>query len=96
MLVEALMVAANDNRVAQYGDGYVDADLLDWAKQQLGVGDYEGLIDDYIASPSRVDLAAHVATSRWLAIHIAVSRDGADHHALGRANDARSDCTAIW
>ena len=49
MLVEALMVAANDNRVAQYGDGYVDAELLDWAKQQLGVGDYDGLIDDYLA-----------------------------------------------
>ncbi|MEO6395632.1 MAG: hypothetical protein ABIO40_06945 [Devosia sp.] len=49
MLVEALMIAANDNRVAQYGDGYVDAELLDWAKQQLGVGDYDGLIDAYVA-----------------------------------------------
>jgi hypothetical protein len=49
MLIEALMVAANDNRVAQYGDGYVDPELLDWAKQRLGVGDYEGLIDAYIS-----------------------------------------------
>jgi hypothetical protein len=49
MLIEALMVAANDNRVAQYGDGYVDPQLLDWAKQQLGVGDYTGLIDAYIS-----------------------------------------------
>lgn len=50
MLIEALMVAANDNRVAEYGDGYVDPALLDWAKQRLGVGDYDGLIDAYIAS----------------------------------------------
>lgn len=48
-LIEALMVAANDNRVSQYGDGYVDPALLDWAKQKLGVGDYAGLIDAYIA-----------------------------------------------
>ena len=36
-LKEALLVAANDNRVAQYGDGYVTPELLAWAKNQLGI-----------------------------------------------------------
>ncbi|MEQ1768640.1 MAG: hypothetical protein ABL879_02280 [Devosia sp.] len=49
MLIEALMSAANDSRLAQYGDGYVDPQLLAWAKQELGVGDAQGLIDDYIS-----------------------------------------------
>ena len=46
-LKQALMAAANKNRIAQYGDDYVDAAMLDWAKQKLGVGDYTGLIDAY-------------------------------------------------
>ncbi|MDB5542382.1 MAG: hypothetical protein JWQ89_4109, partial [Devosia sp.] len=47
-LTEALLVAANDNRVAQYGDGYVTPELLEWAKSVLGTGDYEGTIDAYL------------------------------------------------
>jgi len=46
-LKQALVAAANKNRIAQYGDDYVDAAMLDWAKQKLGVGDYTGLIDAY-------------------------------------------------
>jgi hypothetical protein len=45
-LTEALMAAANKNRVAEYGDAYVDAALLDWAKNLLGVGDAYGKIDE--------------------------------------------------
>ena len=48
-LKQALMAAANKNRITQYGDDYVDAAMLDWAKQKLGVGDYTGLIDAYTA-----------------------------------------------
>jgi hypothetical protein len=45
-LTEALMSMANENRVREYGDEYVDDDMLDWAKQVLGVGDYYGKIDE--------------------------------------------------
>ena len=44
-LRDALMDAANKNRVAQYGDDYVNDDVLDWAKDVLGVGDATGKID---------------------------------------------------
>ena len=37
---------ANENRVREYGDDYVDEEMLDWAKQVLGVGDYDGKIDE--------------------------------------------------
>lgn len=47
-LKEALLLAANDNRVAQYGDDYVTDDILDWAKSVLGVGDANGAIDAYL------------------------------------------------
>lgn len=36
-LTAALLVAANDNRVGQYGDTYVDATMLAWAREQLGM-----------------------------------------------------------
>jgi hypothetical protein len=45
-LTQALIDMANDNRVRQYGDEYVDEEMLDWAKQVLGVGDYYGKIDE--------------------------------------------------
>ncbi|MEI5681814.1 hypothetical protein AAAK29_25820 [Mesorhizobium sp. CCNWLW179-1] len=38
----ALLDAANDNRVAAYGDNYVDDEMMDWAKDVLGVGDAYG------------------------------------------------------
>jgi hypothetical protein len=42
----ALLDAANDNRVAEYGDDYVDQEMMDWAKDLLGVGDAYGKIDE--------------------------------------------------
>ena len=45
-LKQALLDAANNNRVAQYGDDYIDLDVMDWAKQVLGVGDAFGKIDE--------------------------------------------------
>ena len=45
-LREALLAAANRNRVAQYGDDYVDDEMMDWAKDVLGVGDDFGKIDE--------------------------------------------------
>ncbi|MFI0849677.1 hypothetical protein [Mesorhizobium sp. IMUNJ 23232] len=46
-LREALLSAANDNRVAQYGeDDYVDDEMMDWAKDLLGVGPAVGKIDE--------------------------------------------------
>ena len=45
-LTEALLSMANENRVREYGDDYVDDEMLDWAKQVLGVGDYYGKIDE--------------------------------------------------
>jgi hypothetical protein len=46
-LTQALLDAANKNRVAEYGeDNYVDDQMLDWAKDILGVGpDAYGKID---------------------------------------------------
>ena len=44
-LKAALLDAANRNRVAEYGDDYVDQDMMDWAKDLLGVGDAYGKID---------------------------------------------------
>jgi hypothetical protein len=35
-LTAARIVAANENRIGQYGDTYVDADMLAWARAQLG------------------------------------------------------------
>lgn len=49
-LTEALLAAANKNRVAEYGvDDYVDTEMLDWAKGILGVGDEYGKIDEIAA-----------------------------------------------
>ncbi|MEE4012424.1 hypothetical protein V1T76_10200 [Roseibium sp. FZY0029] len=45
-LEEALLAMANENRVREYGDEYVDEEMLDWAKQVLGVGAYVGKIDE--------------------------------------------------
>lgn len=46
-LTEALLAAANKNRVAEYGvDSYVDEEMLDWAKEVLGVDDAYGKIDE--------------------------------------------------
>ncbi len=53
-LRQALLDMANDNRVAQYGDDYVDAEMMDWAKEVLGVDDAFGKIDEVkaeIAAP---------------------------------------------
>jgi hypothetical protein len=47
-LKEALLLAANDNRVAQYGEDYLTDEILDWAKSVLGVGDASGAIDAYL------------------------------------------------
>jgi len=45
-LEEALRDMANENRLREYGDDYVDEDMLDYAKRVLGVGDYTGKIDE--------------------------------------------------
>ena len=45
-LRQALLDAANENRVTQYGDDYIDDDVMNWAKQVLGVGDSFGKIDE--------------------------------------------------
>ena len=45
-LEQALLDAANKNRVAQYGDDYVNDDVMDWTKDVLGVGDAVGKIDE--------------------------------------------------
>jgi len=46
-LRQALLDAANKNRVAQYGtENYVNDDVMDWAKEVLGVGDSVGKIDE--------------------------------------------------
>ncbi len=45
-LKEALSDAANRNRLAQYGDDYIDGAVMDWAKDVLGVGDSFGKIDE--------------------------------------------------
>jgi hypothetical protein len=46
-LKAALLDAANDNRVAEYGEeNYVDQEMMDWAKDLLGVGDAYGKIDE--------------------------------------------------
>jgi hypothetical protein len=42
----ALLDAANDNRVAEHGDDYIDQEMMDWAKDLLGVGDAFGKIDE--------------------------------------------------
>ena len=44
-LKNALLLAANDNRLAQYGDEYVTDEILAWAKSVLGVSDAGGAID---------------------------------------------------
>ncbi len=45
-LKQALLDAANKNRVAQYGDDYINDDVMNWAKSLLGVGDEVGKIDE--------------------------------------------------
>ena len=42
----ALLDAANQNRVEQYGDDYLDDDIMDWARDILGVGEDFGKIDE--------------------------------------------------
>lgn len=44
-LVAALEAAANKNRLSE---DYVSPEILEWAKQTLGTGDYDGTIDDYL------------------------------------------------
>ncbi len=44
-LKQALLDMANENRVREYGDDYVDEEMLDWAKQTLGISDGEEEID---------------------------------------------------
>ena len=45
-LKAALEAAANKNRLAEYGEDYVDQEMLDWAKGVLGVGEEFGKIDE--------------------------------------------------
>lgn len=46
-LTEALLAAANPNRLAEYGaENYVDEEMLNWAKSLLGVGEEDGKIDE--------------------------------------------------
>lgn len=45
-LREALVAMANENRIREYGEDYVDDEMLDWAKEILGVGDFYGKIDE--------------------------------------------------
>jgi hypothetical protein len=45
-LKAALLDAANKNRVAQFGDDYIDDEVMNWAKDVLGVGDDFGKIDE--------------------------------------------------
>ena len=45
-LTEALVAGANQNRLAEYGDDYVDAEMLGWAEDLLGVGEDYGRIDE--------------------------------------------------
>ncbi len=45
-LRQALLDMANKNRVARYGDDYVDTEMMDWAKEVLGVDDAFGKIDE--------------------------------------------------
>jgi hypothetical protein len=45
-LKAALEAAANKNRLAEYGEDYVDQQMLDWAKGLLGVGEDFGKIDE--------------------------------------------------
>jgi hypothetical protein len=46
-LRQALLDAANRNRIAQYGEeNYVNDDVMDWAKDVLGVGEDFGKIDE--------------------------------------------------
>lgn len=49
-LREALLSMANANRVAQYGDDYLDAQTMDWAKTVLGVDEAVGKIDQVKAT----------------------------------------------
>lgn len=49
-LKEALLAAANPNRVAEYGDDYLNEEVMDWAKDVLGVGDAYGKIDEIKAT----------------------------------------------
>lgn len=59
-LTEALLAAANSNRVAEYGeDNYVDQEMLDWANNLLGTGDAVGIIDE-IREASEADDATVV------------------------------------
>lgn len=48
-LTAALLLAANRNRVAAAGEGYITPEILEWAKKQLGTGKYNGAIDSYLA-----------------------------------------------
>lgn len=49
-LKEALLAAANPNRVAEYGEDYLDDEVMDWAKGVLGVGEAYGKIDEVKAT----------------------------------------------
>jgi hypothetical protein len=51
-LREALLSMANANRVAEYGDDYLDAETMDWAKAVLGVDEAVGKIDQVKAALS--------------------------------------------
>ncbi|TYC63336.1 hypothetical protein FMN50_03080 [Rhodobacterales bacterium] len=62
-LADALLEMANENRVREYGDDYVDEPMLEWAKEVLGVGDYQGTIDEIREATQDPDGAGDATTS---------------------------------
>jgi hypothetical protein len=54
-LKAALLDAANENRLSEYGDDFVDDKMMSWAKDVLGVGDAYGKIDQVRESIEATD-----------------------------------------
>jgi hypothetical protein len=66
-LHDALLSAANKNRVRQLGEDAVDQDVMDWAKTVLGVGPSVGKIDqvrDALAAEDTQQDADELATAQ--------------------------------
>jgi len=57
-LEEALRDMANDNRVREYGDDYIDDEILERSKEILGVGDYYGKIDEIREAGESADIGS--------------------------------------
>ncbi|MCK7614192.1 hypothetical protein [Roseibium sediminicola] len=54
-LEEALREMANENRIREYGDEYIDDEILERSKEILGVGDYYGKIDEIREASETLD-----------------------------------------